>query len=101
MPMSTFSRKRRALRTSALTRRRSTDSAAVTDVSAEIVADAATESPRPDTVRRLLTLHETAAVLRIGRTSAWELVNAGELSAVRIRGKLLVPREEVDRFLGE
>jgi excisionase family DNA binding protein len=51
--------------------------------------------------RRLLTLEEAGKILRVGRTTAWELVHSGELSAVRIRGKLLIPCEEPERYLAE
>ena len=50
---------------------------------------------------RLLTLDETAKILRVGRTTVWEMVTAGELSAVRIRGKLLIPRDEPDRYMAD
>jgi excisionase family DNA binding protein len=50
---------------------------------------------------RLLTLEETGKILRVARTTAWELVHSGELSAVRIRGKLLIPCEEPERYLAE
>jgi excisionase family DNA binding protein len=49
--------------------------------------------------RRLLTLEEAGKILRVGRTTAWELVNTGELNAVRIRRKLLIPCEETERYL--
>jgi excisionase family DNA binding protein len=62
----------------------------------------ATSSSEPtELTKRLLTLDETAKILRVGRTTVWEMVTAGELSAVRLRGKLLIPREELDRYLAE
>jgi len=51
--------------------------------------------------KRLLTLEETGKVLRVGRTTVWEMVNAGDLTAVRIRGKLLIPSEEPERYLAD
>ena len=50
---------------------------------------------------RLLTLQEVAKILRVGRTTVWEMVNCGELNAVRFRGKLLIPCEEPERYLTE
>jgi excisionase family DNA binding protein len=50
---------------------------------------------------RLLTLQEVGKILRVGRTTVWEMVNSGELSAVRLRGKLLIPCEEPERYLAE
>jgi excisionase family DNA binding protein len=50
---------------------------------------------------RLLTLQEVGKILRVGRTTVWEMVNSGELTAVRLRGKLLIPCEEPERYLAE
>jgi len=55
----------------------------------------------------LFTLAEAAAVLRIGRTTAYELArrdlatNGGEgLGVVRIGGQLRVPRASLERLIG-
>ena len=58
-------------------------------------------TPPTEPVKRLLTLEETGQVLRVGRTTVWEMVNAGDLTAVRIRGKLLIPSEEPERYLAD
>ncbi len=58
-------------------------------------------TPPTEPVKRLLTLEETGKVLRVGRTTVWEMVNAGDLTAVRIRGKLLIPSEEPERYLAD
>jgi excisionase family DNA binding protein len=67
--------------------------------------DVSSQAPRipqqAGSAPRLLTLQEVGKILRVGRTTVWEMVNAGELSAVRLRGKLLIPREEPDRYLAE
>lgn len=59
--------------------------------------------PTPD----LLTVIETASVLRISRTTAYELVrrdlatDGGEgLGVVRIGGQLRVPRASIERLIG-
>jgi excisionase family DNA binding protein len=57
--------------------------------------------PRAESAPRLLTLQEVGKILRVGRTTVWEMVNCGELTAVRIRGKLLNPCEEPERYLAE
>ena len=62
---------------------------------------AATPSKPTEPTKRLLTLDETAKILRVGRTTAWEMVNSGDLSAIRLRGKLLVPCDELERYLAE
>jgi excisionase family DNA binding protein len=51
--------------------------------------------------KHLLTLEEAGKILRVGRTTVWEMVNAGDLTAVRIRGKLLIPREEPLRLVAD
>jgi hypothetical protein len=51
-----------------------------------------------DASKRLLTLEEAGRILRMGRTTVWEMVNAGELVAVR---KLLIPCEEPERYLAD
>ena len=40
----------------------------------------------------VLTIPETAKVLRIGRNLAYEAARRGELPTVRIGGRLLIPR---------
>lgn len=59
--------------------------------------------PTPD----LLTVIETASILRISRTTAYELVrrdlatDGGEgLGVVRIGGQLRVPRASIERLIG-
>jgi excisionase family DNA binding protein len=54
-----------------------------------------------ESMPRLLTLLEVGKILRVGRTTVWEMVNSGELNAVRFRGKLLIPCEEPERYLAE
>jgi excisionase family DNA binding protein len=54
-----------------------------------------------DAPKQLLTLEEAGRILRVGRTTVWEMVNAGELVALRIRRKLLIPREEPERYLAD
>jgi excisionase family DNA binding protein len=46
-----------------------------------------------------LTVVEAAAVLRIGRASAYDAIHRGELTAVKIGRRLLVPRAVIERLL--
>jgi excisionase family DNA binding protein len=47
----------------------------------------------------LLSVPEAAARLGIGRTFAWQLVHAGELRAVAVGRRRLVPVAELERFV--
>jgi excisionase family DNA binding protein len=48
----------------------------------------------------LLTLNELADYLRVGRRTAWQLVNEGAVPAVKVRGQWRILRAEVDAQLG-
>lgn len=49
--------------------------------------------------RLLLTIVEAAALLGVGRTTLYELLSRGELTAVRIGRARRVPREAVDAYV--
>lgn len=49
--------------------------------------------------RSTMTVEEAAAVLGISRTTAYECVRRGELRAVRLGRRLVVPRLAVDQLL--
>lgn len=52
----------------------------------------AVNNPSADwTARATLTVTETAEVLRIGRSAAYEAVRAGQLPSIRIGRRVLVP----------
>ena len=48
---------------------------------------------------KVLTLGEVAAELRIGRTTAWRLVNASELRAFRAGKGWRVLRDELNNYI--
>lgn len=48
----------------------------------------------------VLTVEETAAVLRIGRGAAYEAVRRGDIPSVRLGRSLRVPRRALDELLG-
>ena len=48
----------------------------------------------------VLTIDEAAGILRIGRTAAYAAARTGELPAVRIGRRLLVPRLALEQLLG-
>lgn len=47
----------------------------------------------------LLRLSEVAAYLRIGRTTLYQLLKAGEIKRVKVRGCTRVQRREVERYI--
>jgi excisionase family DNA binding protein len=48
----------------------------------------------------VLTVEETAAALRIGRTAAYEAARRGEIPTVKVGRRLLVPRAKLEAMLG-
>ena len=49
--------------------------------------------------KKTLTIPETAEVLGIGRSSAYEAARRGEIPTIRIGKLLLVPVAQLDRML--
>jgi excisionase family DNA binding protein len=55
---------------------------------------------RDATVARLLcTVHEAAAMLSIGRTSLYALIDSGQLERVKIGRRTLVPAESITAYI--
>jgi len=53
---------------------------------------------RSDGERMAFRIADACTALGIGRTSLYELVKAGELKVIRIAGRVLVPRSEIERL---
>ena len=51
--------------------------------------------------RQTLTVEEAAALLDIGRNSAYQAVASGQLPVIRIGRRLLVPRAALERLLAD
>lgn len=51
--------------------------------------------------QHVLTIEEAAGFLRISRTQAYKLVKTGALRPVAVGTKAIIPRSELQRFLGE
>ena len=49
--------------------------------------------------RQTLTVDEAAEILGIGRNSAYDAIRRGEIPAVRLGRRLLVPRRALERLL--
>lgn len=58
-------------------------------------------STRDNADRQTLTVEEAAALLGIGRNSAYQAVASGQLPVIRIGRRLLVPRAALERLLAE
>ncbi len=46
------------------------------------------------------TIQEACEALRIGRTKLYELIGQRKIKAVALGGKTLIPRSEIEAFLG-
>lgn len=57
--------------------------------------------PTPLTDKLLLRPAEAGALLSLSETQTRELINDGELHAVRLRGRLRVPRSAVEAFIAD
>ena len=49
--------------------------------------------------REVLTAQEAAAVLRVGRTTMYRLINSGEIRSITIGRKVLIPRTFIREFI--
>ena len=56
--------------------------------------------PVMDDSRLVFTVVETARLLGISRTHAYELIARGELVHVRLGRRIVVPRHAIDTLLG-
>ncbi|WP_395154117.1 helix-turn-helix domain-containing protein [Ilumatobacter sp.] len=48
---------------------------------------------------RTMTVTEAAAMLGISRTTAYECVRTGDLPALRLGGRIVVPTQAIDNLL--
>jgi excisionase family DNA binding protein len=51
--------------------------------------------------RLTLSVPETAALLGISRALAYQLVARGELPSLRLGGRILVPRQALERLISD
>lgn len=56
-------------------------------------------SPDPRLLPRLLSVPEAARLLGIGRTTAYELIAAGELEVIHIGRSARIPVDAIDEFV--
>ena len=50
---------------------------------------------------KVLTVAQAAKVLSIGRTHCYRAIHEGKIGHIRLGGKILVPRAEIDRIIQE
>lgn len=54
-----------------------------------------TNTPIP----RIYTVEEMAAILRIGRNTAYELVRCGKIHSVKVGHQIRIPQRAIEEFL--
>lgn len=54
-----------------------------------------------ETEKLTLTVDEAAKILGIGRQLAYDRVKTGEIPAIKIGRRLLVPKKALEKLLGE
>jgi len=52
-------------------------------------------------MKKHLSISELAEILGLSRTSVYRKVKAGEIGAVKVGRRLMIPRETVSEILGE
>ncbi|WP_281019563.1 helix-turn-helix domain-containing protein [Minwuia sp. IMCC3077] len=59
------------------------------------------ETKSSDHDRKTYTVTEMAAVLGIGRTAAYEAVRTGQVPALKIGKRVVIPRAALERLLSD
>ena len=49
--------------------------------------------------KEVLTVSDVARILRIGKNKAYDLVNTGKISSIKIGGKTIIPKMCLIKFL--
>lgn len=57
------------------------------------------EATETSSERRTMSVGQAAEVLGISRTTAYECVRTGELPALRLGGRIVIPTQVVDELL--
>lgn len=50
--------------------------------------------------RELFTIHEFCKMAGIGRTLAYDLIKSGDIKAVKVGRKTMIPRSAIESWLG-
>ena len=59
----------------------------------------AADVPEPEPEPPTMTVTEAAALLGIGRSTAYEAVREGSIPSLRFRRRIVVPRAAIERML--
>ena len=51
--------------------------------------------------RRGFSVPEAAQIIGVGKTTLWEAVYRGEVKVARLGSRVIVPKGEIDRLLGD
>ena len=54
---------------------------------------------KPASTKLAFSVHETAAALGLSASSVWKWISLGQLRAVRIGGRTVIPADEIQRIL--
>ena len=59
----------------------------------------ATTAPTAPTARKTYTVMEAAAILGISRSTAYECVRTGQIQALRLRRRIVIPESAITELL--
>ncbi|OMC11156.1 hypothetical protein A5734_24335 [Mycolicibacterium fortuitum] len=66
-----------------------------------LLTSTAQQGTAPEQQQLLLTISETAELLRVNKATIYRLFDRGELRWVKVGGRRLVRRTEIDRFIAD
>ncbi len=56
---------------------------------------------KPDTLSKTFTVEQAGRVIGIGRSAAYKAAKQGTIPVIRLGNRLVVPKEALERWLGE
>ncbi|NOR03638.1 helix-turn-helix domain-containing protein [Mycolicibacterium fortuitum] len=73
----------------------------IRDELSALLTSTARQGTAPEQQQLLLTISETAELLRVNKATIYRLFDRGELRWVKVGGRRLVRRTEIDRFIAD
>ncbi|WP_081392241.1 helix-turn-helix domain-containing protein [Mycolicibacterium fortuitum] len=73
----------------------------IRDELSALLTSTAQQGTAPEQQQLLLTISETAELLRVNKATIYRLFDRGELRWVKVGGRRLVRRTEIDRFIAD